>query len=123
MGSVSQPLKILSDYFWRKEDMKEKEMTIEGALQELRSSRDAGNESIKLFYDLLSTAHPNVVEYMENQAAEMFVAAHGMKSELLKHTKDPKQREELLRKVKQAALKARTQVSKDFNDAEADLRK
>ncbi len=103
--------------------MEKKEMTVEEALQTIRASKASGNETLKLFYGLLSTAHPKVVEHLEQHAAEMFVAAQGMKSDLLKHAKDPAKRKELLKKVEQAASKTRMQVFKDLKDAEEDLKK
>ena len=94
-------------------------MTTEEAIQHLRKIRDTGNESLKLFYSVLETAHPNIVAYMENHAAEMFIASSNLKGQMEEHWKDPEKREEMKKRFEAIATKVRTQTAQTFDPPES----
>jgi hypothetical protein len=94
-------------------------MTTEEAIQQLRKIRDDGSESLKLFYGALEKAHPSVVAYMENHAAEMFIASSHIKDQLKEHWKDPEKREEMKKRFEEMATTARARTGKIFDPSES----
>ena len=74
-------------------------MTRDEALQQLRAEKDSdsGKHTIKLFYSLLATAHPAIVEHMEQKAVDFMISGDQVKDQLEECYSDPEKKELLMK--------------------------
>jgi UDP-2,3-diacylglucosamine pyrophosphatase LpxH len=93
------------------------DMTREKAIQKLRADRDAGNDNAKMFYKLMETAHPNIVDYMEKKAADLLIGMSRMGAHLAEDLKDPEKRKEVLAAYERAAAETESDVEEALQKA------
>ena len=74
-------------------------MTKEEMIQKLRKDRDNGKLSANIFYNLLQSAHPNVVEALEQEAANFMMFGEQIRAHLEEVSKDPKKAKALREKM------------------------
>ena len=70
-------------------------MDMNDAIKELRSQKDKTGTPGHYLYKMLETAHPNVVSYIEHQAASAMIMARGIRSTIEEKQKTEEGRKEL----------------------------
>ena len=79
------------------------QMTDEEILETIRENGKKEGTAESYIYGLLSTAHPNVVLMIEQQALQMKKVAYAMGKQLNEDSKDPGKKAEILAALERAA--------------------
>ena len=96
-----------------------KELTEEQkkALERFKSQKEDPESLAGFFYNMLKQADPKFAEVMERKAAIVMHAGYTMGEELAKADLDPKQRDEVRRRLRETAMKINSSINKAQEEA------
>ena len=86
-------------------------------LADLRKKRDKEGTLESYLYGLMQTAHPNMIQFVENQAIQMIMAGKVLGKELKEAEKDPVKNAQMSEALRNAAYGlSNTSPKKDEED-------
>ena len=86
------------------------------ALARFKSQKDDPESIAGFVYNVLQQADPKFVEMMERKAAIVMHAGYTMGQELAKADLDPKQRDDVRRRLRETAMKINSSINKASTD-------
>ena len=87
------------------------------ALERFKSQKEDPESLAGFFYNMLKQADPKFAEVMERKAAIVMHAGYTMGEELAKADLDPKQRDEVRRRLRETAMKINSSINKAQEEA------
>ena len=106
-----------------KEDQNKKEYSKEELeiLEELRSNKNKQGTIESILYGLMQTAHPNMIQYVENQAVQMIKAGKILGQQLKEAESDPEKNRKMSEVLQKAYSQANNGGSSFKDDEDLDI--